>query len=172
MTAKRKTLKMKQFKCFCTTYACTIPRASAIRFRMPYGRMQRGTASPSRPYKITCYIILENPLLLASTNASIYREMYIIKHPRLDRKDDCYLCPVVVMSIVSDTQYLHSPPPLWLHFSSDTPNLSKSSSFHRGTPNTPRGGGQFQNPQTRNSTSGRCVWYPSVDAFFRVTSRS
>ena len=111
MTAKRKTLKMKQFKCFCTTYACTIPRASAIRFRMPYGRMQRGTASPSRPYKITCYIILENPLLLASTNASIYREMYIIKHPRLDRKDDCYLCPVVVMSIVSDTQYLHSPPP-------------------------------------------------------------
>ena len=30
--------------------------------------------------------------------------------PRLDRKDDCYLCRVVVMSILTDTQYLHSPP--------------------------------------------------------------
>jgi hypothetical protein len=26
MTASEKTLKMKQFKCFCTTYACTIPQ--------------------------------------------------------------------------------------------------------------------------------------------------
>jgi hypothetical protein len=28
------------------------------------------------------------------------------------------------------------------------------------------------NPQTQNSTSGRYVWYPLGDTFFRVTSRS
>jgi hypothetical protein len=31
MTASEKTLKMKQFKCFCPTHACTIPSQSQTR---------------------------------------------------------------------------------------------------------------------------------------------
>jgi hypothetical protein len=71
--------------------------------------------------------------------------------PRLDCKYDGNLCTMVVVPIFLDTQYLHSPPPLaGLHFSIATPNLSNLISFHQGTWNTPRGGGQLQKIQTRN----------------------
>ena len=43
-----------------------------------------------------------------NTPSNMWRQSRI---PRLDCKDDSDLCPVVVMPVLSDTQYLYSPPP-------------------------------------------------------------
>jgi hypothetical protein len=70
--------------------------------------------------------------------------------PWLDCKDDGHLHPMVVVFVLSDMQYLHSSPPRQLHFSNVTQNTSMSIGISWGTWNTPRGGEQFQKPQTQN----------------------
>ncbi len=48
MTAKRKTLKMKQFKCFCTTYACTIPKAAVCTPKRGAHKRSSGKGGPKK----------------------------------------------------------------------------------------------------------------------------
>ena len=82
-----------------------------------------------------------------NTPSNMWRQCQI---PRLNCEDDGYLCPVMTMPILLDKKMSLSTPPVQLHFSNVTPNLSTSINIGQGTWNTPRGGGQFQKLQTRN----------------------
>ena len=47
--------------------------------------------------KITCYIILENPSLLASTNATISRQIYFVDPPIFSGETQCVGGPALVI---------------------------------------------------------------------------
>ena len=70
--------------------------------------------------------------------------------PWLDCKDDGYLDTVVVMPVLSDAQHLHGPSPRAVASLKRSPKI-----IHVNEPplwhlKNAKGGGQFQNPQTRN----------------------
>ena len=84
MTAKRKTLKMKQFKCFCTTYACTIPPAGECqkRFSKQFNLhsfqilhvcllclVKRGLTNPLDAHAVSCDLLAMEDFVLAGVSA-------------------------------------------------------------------------------------------------------
>ena len=70
MTASEKTLKMKQFKCFCPTHACTIPTQSlhghlndhAAVFRDADMQRELGRFGPSLGRQALLEILDESPV--------------------------------------------------------------------------------------------------------------
>ena len=78
--------------------------------------------------------------------------------PRLDCKDDSYLCAMMIMPVLLDVQQLHGPSPHAVASLERSPKL-----IHVNQPplwhlKNAKGGGQFQNPHMQNCTSSCCVW--------------